>query len=150
VSLPHIAGLIEAQGQDIVSAWVTAVRNDPRIQSDENLTDQGVRNHIPFLIEEICQILQAGEVPQVDNTREGRVHSYTRYRQGYRARDLITEISLLRLLLLDRVAELVWSTQRERAFGTYIEAANIINRYLDEELRYGISVYTETERRDKN
>jgi hypothetical protein len=150
MSLPYIASLLEAQSRKLVNTWVQMVRNDPRIHSDEDLTEEGLRNHIPFLIEEICQILQAGQIPHVENTREGRVHAYMRYRQGYRARDLVTEISLLRLLLLEHVAELAGSTQQDIAFKAYIEAVNTINRYLDEELRFGISVYTETEKQDTN
>src|SRR4029079_15664446 len=133
---------------EIVNAWIEAVRADQRIHSDEDLTDQGLRNHVPFIIEEICLLLRAGETPQAANTREGRVHVYTRYRQGYRARDLVCELSLLRIILLDDLAESMLSTQTG-GLKTYVEATRIINRYIYEELRYAISVYTEAEQQDQ-
>jgi hypothetical protein len=145
--LPSLADLIQTHNGDIVNSWIEAVRADPRIRSDEDLTDHGLRNHVPFIIEEICQLLRAGEKPQADNTREGRVHVYTRYSQGYRARDLVCEISLLRLMILDNLSEIILSKQIRGGLKTYVEAARTINRYVDEELRYAISVYTEAEKK---
>ena len=144
MTIPNLADLIQAHNRDIVTDWIEAVRNDPRIHSDEDLTDKGIRNHVPFMVEEICNLLRAGQMPQAANTREGRVHVYTRYRQGYRARDLVCEISLLRIILLDNLAENMLAAQTG-GLKTYVEATRIINRYIDEELRYAISVYTEAE-----
>jgi hypothetical protein len=145
--LPNLADLIQTRNGEIVNAWVDAVRNDPRIRSDKDLSDKGLRNHVPFIIEEICQLLRMGETPQAANTREGRVHVYTRYCQGYRARDLVSEISLLRLMILDSVSDGLISKQARGGLKTYVEASRTINRYLDEELRYAISVYTEAEKK---
>ena len=144
MTIPNLADLIQTRNHDIVSEWIEAVRSDPRIHSDEDLTDNGLRNHVPFIIEEICQLLRAGQTPQAANTREGRVHVYTRYRQGYRARDLVCEVSLLRIILLEHLAAGMLSTQTG-SLKTYVEATRVINRYIDEELRYAISVYTEAE-----
>jgi hypothetical protein len=147
--LPNLADLIQSQNSEIVNDWIDAVRSDPRIHSDEDLTDRGLRNHVPFIIEEICGLLRVGQTPQAANTREGRVHIYTRYRQGYRARDLVCEISLLRILLLDELAEQMVSAQGGGGLKTYVEASRIVNRYVDEELRYAISVYTEAEQQNQ-
>jgi len=149
MTIPNLADLIQAHTQSIVNDWIEAVRNDPRIHSDEDLTDKGIRNHVPFMIEEMCNLLRVGQMPQAANTREGRVHVYTRYRQGYRARDLVCEISLLRIMLLDDLAESMLSTQTG-GLKTYVEATRIINRYIDEELRYAISVYTEADQQGQS
>jgi RsbT co-antagonist protein rsbRD N-terminal domain len=149
MSLPALAALIQAHNKDIVSKWIQTVRNDPRIHSDEDLSDEGLKNHVPFIIEEICQLLRLGETPEAANTREGRVHVYTRYHLGYRARDLVSEISLLRLILLDDLAEHLFTGRVKGDLKTYMGAARIINRYIDEELRYAISVYTEADKREQ-
>lgn len=146
MTIPNLADLLQTRSREIVNTWIEAVRNDPRIHSDEDLTDKGLRNHVPFIIEEICQLLRAGETPRAANTREGRVHIYTRYRQGYRARDLVCELSLLRLILLDDLAASFPSKSGKDSLKTYTDAAQNINRYVDEELRYAISVYTEAEK----
>jgi hypothetical protein len=145
--LAHLADLIQTRNHLIVNLWLEAVRNDPRIRSDENLTDKGLTNHVPYIIEEICQLLREGETPVATNTREGRGHVYTRYRQGYRARDLVSEISVLRIILLDELAQGPLAEQTH-ALKLYVEAARTINCYIDEELRYAISVYTEADKND--
>src|SRR5215510_11173898 len=136
MNIPNLADLIQSRSREIVNAWIEAVRADQRIHSDDDLTDEGLRNHIPFIIEEICQLLRAGETPQAANTREGRVHVYTRYRQGYRARDLVCELSLLRLILLDEMANQLSAGEGMDSWKSYVEAARKINQYVDEELRY--------------
>jgi len=147
MNLPHLADLIQTHNQFIVNSWVEAVRSDPRIHSDEDLTDKGLKNHVPFIVEEICQLLREGETPVATNMREGRAHVYTRYCQGYRARDLVCEISVLRIMLLDDLAQGLLAEQTH-SLTLYVEAARTINSYIDEELRYAISVYTEAEKKD--
>ena len=140
---PDIADLIEQSAEDLVRLWVNAVRADDGITSDGDLSEGGLIDHVPAVIEEICEVLRAGDVPHLNNTRESRVHAYTRFRQGYRARDLIRESSHLRVILLDHVSQQL----RLRASGERLsadpEAARTINLYIDEEMRYAVAIYTE-------
>src|SRR5687767_13614068 len=100
----EFADLIQGHIEQLTSAWVNSVRDDPRIHSDDDLSEDGLRDHIPQCIEEVCALLRAGEYPNLVNTREARVHSYLRFRQGYRGRELVRELSLLRMTLLDHLA----------------------------------------------
>ncbi len=133
-----LADYIETRKEEITSVWVEAVRREPRIQSDTELSETGLRDHIPSVIAEICCLLRSNESPTVTNTREARVHAYVRYRQGYRGREIVRELSLLRQALLDRIAERL---QLELAGEDYLSAARLINLYIDEEMSYAISVY---------
>jgi hypothetical protein len=139
VTLPNT---IEAHIERLVETWSAAVRNDPRIESDADLSKPELIDHIPAIISEICMLIRNGEMPGVRNSHEARANVYTRFHQGYKGRDLIRELSLLRVTLLDYVAE-ISSAQRsgitpEERHNT----ATIINLYLDEEMRYAISVYS--------
>jgi RsbT co-antagonist protein rsbRD N-terminal domain len=140
---PDIANLIEQSAKDLVRLWVEAVRADTGITSDGDLSEGGLVDHIPGVIDEICEVLRAGEPPRSDNTRESRVHAYTRFRQGYRARDLIRESSHLRLIILDHVSQALRFQTADARFGVYHDAARTINLYIDEEMRYAVSIYTE-------
>src|SRR5215470_2962263 len=100
-----LADWIQDAIEDLTASWVDAVRADPRIQSDADLSEDGLRDHIPAVIEEICELLRRDERPNLINTREARVHAYVRFRQGYRARELVRELSLLRLTLLDHLSK---------------------------------------------
>jgi hypothetical protein len=140
---PDIANLIERSASDLVRLWVEAVRADAGITSDGDLTEGGLVDHVPAMIEEICELLRTGARPEAANTRESRVHAYTRFRQGYRARDLIRESSHLRLILHEHVNDKLRFQTADARRGAYHEAAHAINLYIDEEMCYAVSIYTE-------
>jgi hypothetical protein len=140
---PDIANLIERSAGDLVRLWVEAVRADAGITSDGDLTDGGLVDHVPAMIEEICELLRSDTPTLVGGARESRVHAYTRFRQGYRARDLIRESSHLRLILHDHVNDKLRFQTSDARCGAYHEAARAINLYIDEEMRYAVSIYTE-------
>jgi hypothetical protein len=139
----ELADRIEKHIPDLTSVWIEAVRAEPRIQSDSELSEDGLRNHIPAVIEEICEMLHSGKHPDVTNTREARVHAYVRFRQGYRARELVRELSLLRLVLLDHISSGLFGASASLDIEAYIEVTRIINLYIDEEMSYAVSVYAE-------
>lgn len=138
MSQAAIANEIETRIAQLIENWTLAVRNDPRIQSDDKLSKPELIDHVPAVIEEICSLIRKGEMPGVSNSDEARANVYTRIHQGYEGRDLIRELSLLRIALLDYLMEIpsagLDADDRHKA-------ATILNLYLDEEMRYAISVY---------
>ncbi len=144
MTLPEIADLIDRSAHELLRAWIDAVRSDEGITSDEDLSEGGLIDHVPFMLEEISDLLRKGRPVVAADIREGRVHAYTRFRQGYRARDLVRESSHLRLLLLDHLNEgLRRKVNGRPPLASYHEATRAINLYLDEELRYAVAIYTE-------
>lgn len=141
-----LADWVENHKEDLTTRWADAVRSDPRIQSDADLSADGLRNHIPAMIEEICEMLRSDDVPTTSNTKEGRVHAYIRYRQGYRAREFVRELSLLRLTLLDHLAARFMNQSLGVTSGSFISAMRLVDSYIDEELSYAVSVYAEVMR----
>jgi hypothetical protein len=99
---------------------------------------------MPAIIEEIYELLRDGETPRASNTREARVHTYMRYRQGYRGRELACELSQLRMAILDVVTEDL--TETGVGVKPFIMLSKTIHTYIDEEMRHAFSIYTEAER----
>ncbi|HEY0003551.1 MAG TPA: RsbRD N-terminal domain-containing protein [Pyrinomonadaceae bacterium] len=143
MSLAELANSIQNHLDEIVNLWVNAVRSDESIKSDADLSDGGLINHVPVMIEEMCRVLRSGQRPQGTNINEARVHAFTRFRQGYRARDLIRETTLLRLTLSEFLTNRFLSDHRAGEFESLLDALRTINLYIDEELRYAVSIYTE-------
>ena len=140
-SANEIANRIQSHITHLTEDRIATVREDPRIQSDENLTKPELIDHVPAILEEICELIRKREIPGVRNSLEARANVYVRFHQGYTGRDLVRELSLLRITLLDYLMELspggtTGLTSKERH-----EAGKIINLYLDEEMRYAISVF---------
>jgi RsbT co-antagonist protein rsbRD N-terminal domain len=137
-----IAHWIKDHIRQLIENWITAVRDDPRIESDAKLSRPELIDHVPAIIEEICELIRSGETPGVRNIPEARVNVYTRFYQGYKGRDLIRELSLLRITLLDYLMEISLDEPRGVGARERHEAATILNLYLDEEMRYAISIYS--------
>jgi hypothetical protein len=138
-----IARLIASHRDELVQFWVQAVRADQSIQSDADLSEGGLIDHVPVLLDEVCDMLRAGEVPATHNTHEARVHAYTRFRQGYRARDLVREVALLRATLIGHIQTKLHTEPNAASLQDCFAALRTLNLYLDEELRYGVAIYTE-------
>jgi hypothetical protein len=133
MSPTEFADVIEFYRDDIVNAWMDAVRADPRIHSDDGPHEYALRNHVNAIIEELCQLLREGEAPKASNTREARAHTYLRYRQGCRGCELACELSQLRMVLLNAVADGL----ADAGVGVkpFIELSKAIHFYIDEEMR---------------
>jgi hypothetical protein len=138
-----LADWIENYREELAGRWADSVRADTRIRSDQDLSNEGLRDHIPAVIEEICELLRSAAPPAFHNTQEGRVHAYVRFRQGYRARDLVREISLLRLTLLDHLFAYPPDKSAALSLESFAAALRLIDSYLDEEMSYAVSVYAE-------
>ena len=137
----RIANQIESHIAHLIEVWIGAVREDPRIQSDENLTKPELIDHVPAILEEICELIRKREIPGVRNSLEARANVYVRFHQGYSGRDLVRELSLLRIILLDYLMDLSPGGPIGLRSDERHEAGKIINLYLDEEMRYAISVF---------
>jgi hypothetical protein len=142
MSQQAIAEKIRGNIDQLVGAWSVAVRQDPRIKSDETLTLPELIDHVPAILEEICALIRKDEKPDVRNVNEARVNVYTRFHQGYKGRDLVRELSLLRITLLDYLMDVSMAEPGGFNIKEWHTAATILNLYLDEEIRYAISVFS--------
>jgi hypothetical protein len=140
MSQAAIAELIERNIGALIQEWTTTVRVDPRIVSDSSLTTPELIDHVPAIVAEISALMRKGEIPGVTNTHEARANVYTRVQQGYTGRDLVRELSLLRIALIDFVMECA-DEPLGITPGDRHGAIRILNLYLDEEMRYAITVY---------
>jgi len=138
-----LADRLESGIQEVLARWRSAVRSDRRIQSDAGLSQKELTDHVPQIVQEICGLIRTGQEPSICTTDEARANVYIRVRQGYSGPELVWELSLLRMALLGYLAEF----QRENELGldldSYVNLARTINIYVDLELRYAMSVYTD-------
>ncbi len=139
-----LSALVEENNALITEIWMKVVRGDARIESDAALTRMELRDHVPAIIEEICELLRANETPTPTNTLEGRVKVYIRFQQGYRGRELVREVSLLRTVMLDFLVNRCSDPSMDLSLKAYYPAARIVTLYMDEILINAISTYSET------
>ena len=140
----ELATIVRTNIERLTETWMRAVRKDVRIDSDAYLTRLQLRDHVPAILEEICELLLADETPDQTNTLEGRVTVFLRLHQGYRGKDLVGEISLLRIVVLDHVAEKCSSDSSKVDLRRFHNGTRIVNLYMDEVLRNAMSAYSES------
>jgi hypothetical protein len=137
-----ISQLIKDRLHELTVSWMDLVREDQRITSDAELSRIELMDHVPAIIDEICELIERNQQPHQKNTHEARASVYTRMHQGYRGQDLIREISLLRQVLLEHLVTAAREQEIEISLDEYARTAKTINLYLDEEMQYAISLYT--------
>jgi|SRR5215813_7222230 len=137
-----LADRLEEGLQEVLARWRKAVRSDRRIQSDAGLSQRELTDHVPQIVQEICELIRTRQEPSISTTDEARANVYIRVRQGYSGPELVWELSLLRMALLGYLANL----QPENDpvdLDSYVDLSRTINIYIDLELRYAMSVYTD-------
>ena len=143
MSYAALADLIRRNIPSIMQEWRSMVRDDSRIHSDDELSTKELTDHIPEIIEQICELISLDEEPSIATTDEARAAVYMRVHQGYSGRDLIWELSLLRVILLRGVMKFGIDRVAVMDLEQYFRVAQIINLYIDMEMRYAISVYAD-------
>jgi hypothetical protein len=76
MSQEAIADQIENHLERLIEIWTSAVRDDPRIESDAILSKPELIDHVPAIIQEICELIRKNEVPNVRNSHEARANVY--------------------------------------------------------------------------
>jgi hypothetical protein len=143
---PEIANLLHSQRRPLIDRWIEAVRADSRIDSDEGLSTPELKDHMPAILDQICDLLRKGEIPEVRNTHEVRASIYTRIMQGFKGRDVVRELSLFRIILIDALMNSFVDPSTSITADSRHEADLIINLYIDEAMRYAISAYVDLAR----
>ena len=113
----------------------------PGLNPTQRYPSPSLIDHVPAILHEICALIRNNETPEVRNSQEARANVYVRFHQGYKGRDLIRELSLLRITLLDHLLDISSDETLAQDPESSHNAARIFNLYLDEEMRYAISVY---------
>jgi hypothetical protein len=126
-----IAKLIERDVEKLTETWMRQLREDERLACDAGLTKHKLTDQVPQIIKEICQLLNAGELPNRKSPYKAGVSISLRHFQEYRGRDLLRELSLLRVVLFDHLTYVCTSRQLNVTAEDFAQATRIITVYLD-------------------
>ena len=119
---------------DITLDWVRRVRDDAHMRSDDRLTTTQIVDHVPQMLEELCELL--GQQPEADfeTIRASSTHGYMRAAEGYSLTDLLRELELLRDCVFDEVADIEIAHNVARAEA--LRALKLVNRYFGEDILF--------------
>ena len=137
----EIRRLIKMGQETIVRTWTEKVSADRRVKSDDRLSYLQLVDHIPQIVEELHEALGSGhgEAPALT---QGREHGRQRWRQGYELKEVVRELTLLRITLVEFI-ELYRGALPPRPPEELTRSFHRINVFLDEEIYRTVEAYLE-------
>jgi hypothetical protein len=128
----EIRRLLKNGQETIVRTWTEKVSADRRVNSDERLSYLQLVDHIPQIVEELHEALgnRHGEAPVFT---KGREHGRQRWRQGYELKEVVRELTLLRVTLVEFI-ELYRGALPPRPPEELTRSFHRIHIFLDEEI----------------
>ena len=140
----EIRRLLRNGQETIVRTWTEKVTSDRRINSDERLSYLQLVDHIPQIVEELHNAL--GDMPGESRMlNEGREHGRQRWRQGYELKEVVRELTLLRVTLVEFI-ELYRGALPPRAPEELTRSFHRINVFMDDEIYRTVEAYLDASR----
>lgn len=133
----EIRRLLKNGQETIVRTWTEKVTADRRVQSDEHLSYLQLVDHIPQIVEELHEALGDGHGHMLI---EGREHGRQRWRQGYELKEVVRELTLLRVTLVEFI-ELYRGALPPRPPEELARSFHRINVFMDDEIYRTVEAY---------
>jgi hypothetical protein len=140
----EIRRLLKNGQETIVRTWTEKVAADRRVKSDEGLSYLQLVDHIPQIVEELHDALGNGNGEPVVLT-EGREHGRQRWRQGYELKEVVRELTLLRVTLVEFI-ELYRGALPPRPPEELTRSFHRINIFMDDEIYRTVEAYLDASR----
>lgn len=137
----ELSRLLKSGSNTIVQKWTEKVASDKRVRSDSQLSYVQLIDHIPQIVDELQAALASNDGNR-RTVQEGGQHGRQRWSQGYELKEVVRELTLLRLTLMEFI-----DTYRgalpvhtpEQISQSYRK----INGFLDEELYKTVEAFLE-------
>ncbi len=137
--MKDLCAALRSSINDIVLRWVERVQADPYLQADDGLTHTQIVDHVPQMLEELCDILGRFQEPNFGEIRASSHHGYIRALEGYTLPELLRELELLRDCVFKFVAETEAVQDMNRA--QMIRALRLVNEYFGEDIMFVVEHY---------
>lgn len=135
----EIRRLLKNGQETIVRTWTEKVSADRRVTSDERLSYLQLVDHIPQIVEELHDALGEASVRALALT-QGREHGRQRWRQGYELKEVVRELTLLRVTLVEFI-ELYRGALPTRPPEELARSFHRINVFMDDEIYRTVEAY---------
>src|SRR5215210_2981549 len=139
-----IRRLIKNGQETIVRTWTEKVAADRRVTSDERLSYLQLVDHIPQIVEELHDALGDARA-DADALSQGREHGRQRWRQGYQLKEVVRELTLLRITLVEFI-ELYRGALPARTPDELTRSFHRINIFMDDEIYRTVEAYLDASR----
>lgn len=129
----------------IVEKWIVAVRKDREIESADDLSYIGIKNHIPDVFRAMVTVLSTSQVSDIRSiVTASWKHGMLRAEQGFDPTEIAREYRLLRSVVFDTIeADLFQGTPAE-----IIRSMRLIDAVIDEAIARCFTSYVQERLRE--
>ena len=138
-NLEQLCRTLNSSIEAITVRWVKRVQKDPYLKSDDHLTLPQIVDHVPQMLEELCEIFGREEEPDFNTIRASSEHGYIRAAEGYSLTELLRELEILRDCIFDFVAETEIKIKMDR--NESLLALRRVNKYFSEDIIFVVEHY---------
>ena len=135
----EIRRLLRNGHETIVRTWTEKVTADRRVNSDARLSYLQLVDHIPQIVEELQDALIDGRA-EPEMLSQGRQHGRQRWQQGYELKEVVRELTLLRVTLVEFL-ELYRGALPVRTPEDLTRSFHRINVFMDDEIYRTVEAY---------
>jgi hypothetical protein len=135
----EIRRLLRNGQETIVRTWTEKVAADRRVNSDARLSYLQLVDHIPQIVEELQDALADGRAEPA-MLSQGRQHGRQRWQQGYELKEVVRELTLLRVTLVEFL-ELYRGALPVRTPEDLARSFHRINVFMDDEIYRTVEAY---------
>ncbi len=142
--------LVAQEKDEIIRAWMVQVTEDSEIESDRNLTYEGILDSLPSLMSAISDLLSkegsedSKDIRAMLNT--GLNHGELRAQQGYDAEEIVREYAILR--------EVIFEALESKLLGSdplvLLRTVRLIDGAIDQVMAVCMERYTEERLRESS
>lgn len=134
-----LCATMRAGVNSIVLRWIERVKADPFLHADDKLTHTQIVDHVPQMLDELCEVLEIGGEPDFNQIRAASHHGYIRSLEGYTLTELLRELEILRDCVFAFVADTEPAHRMTRA--ETILLLRTINEYFGEDIIFVVEHY---------
>lgn len=139
----QISLFLQIHMEEIVHTWTEKVTADERVRSDARLSYAQLKDHVPHIVHELGYAMASWDAGDTACLVKGKDHGRQRWQQGYKLKEVMRELMLLResiLEHLDRSENVLNLHSIEDLARSYRK----INLFMDEEIYKTIEGYLGT------
>ncbi len=134
-----LCAALRESADTVTQEWVRRVTSDPSLRADDPLTLQQLIDHVPQMLEELCDLLSRKGEPDFTMVRAASSHGYARSLEGYTLTELLRELEILRDCVFNFVAET--EDARGAALPETVRALRVVNQYFGEDIIFVVEHY---------
>ena len=143
-AVSSLAQHLRDRQSQIIETWINAVRNDSEIKSARTISEPGLADHVPRLLNDLVDYIQssAAEDSAKRVKQEARKHGSQRWRQGYQLAELLREIAIMhRLIMVDGLFS--FFRPRPEYRGDHDDARDLIDQFFENVTAGSVDQYVE-------